>query len=165
MEELKVNISEEKELKVSVTDEEELKINVNSIDYIPGYKEAEEERRKNEAERQAYYEQVKSDIANGLFNISGGSTDYNELSNKPSIEGKELKGDVTLEELNIQPKGDYLTEEQDPTVPDHVKQITEENITKWNNGISSEDLTDYATKTYVDEAISENITTALEGSY
>lgn len=32
-----------------------------------------------------------------------------------------------------QPKGTYLTEEQDPTVPSHVKTITEQNITDWNN--------------------------------
>lgn len=32
----------------------------------------------------------------------GGTTDYNELDNKPSIEGVTLQGDKTLEELGIQ---------------------------------------------------------------
>lgn len=32
-----------------------------------------------------------------------------------------------------QPKGNYLIEEEDPTVPVHVKNITEQNIADWNN--------------------------------
>ena len=34
---------------------------------------------------------------------------YNNLENKPSIGGTELSGNKTLEELGIQPKGNYLT--------------------------------------------------------
>ena len=156
MEELKVNISEEKELKVSVTDEEELKINVNSIDYIPGYKEAEEERRKNEAERQAYYEQVKSDIANGLFNISGGSTDYNELDNKPSINGVELKGNKTLEELGIDLTNFYTKEEVDDKIPSLE-----------NYALKSEipDVSSFQTEEEVNALISEAIGGIENGSY
>lgn len=37
-------------------------------------------------------------------------TDYNFLENLPQINSIELKGNKTLDELNIQPKGDYLTE-------------------------------------------------------
>lgn len=37
--------------------------------------------------------------------------DYTVLENKPSIGGNELSGNKTLEELGIQPKGEYLTEE------------------------------------------------------
>lgn len=40
-------------------------------------------------------------------------TDYNELKNKPSINDVELTGNKTLDELGIQPKGDYLIEHQD----------------------------------------------------
>ena len=29
----------------------------------------------------------------------GGTTDYNDLDNKPSINGVELKGNITLEEI------------------------------------------------------------------
>jgi hypothetical protein len=34
---------------------------------------------------------------------------------------------------NYQPKGSYLTSESDPTVPPHVKSISQADINKWNN--------------------------------
>lgn len=74
---------------------------------------------------------------------------YNELSGKPQINSVELSGNKTLEELGIQPKGEYIEEEQDPTVPSYVKQITEENITKWNNSVAAENLADYALKSEI----------------
>lgn len=40
----------------------------------------------------------------------GGVTDYRELSNLPKIENVTLIGNKTLDDLNIQEKGDYLTE-------------------------------------------------------
>lgn len=39
--------------------------------------------------------------------IYSGSTDYNKLKNKPQINNIELKDNRTLNELGIQPKGDY----------------------------------------------------------
>lgn len=115
----------------------------------------------------------------------GGTTDYNGLSNKPSINGTTLSGDKSLSDLGIQPAGSYVNEssynakineiegtlssqgtsiaslsndkadksemptktsdltndsgfitdytETDPTVPGHVKNITQANITSWNN--------------------------------
>ena len=68
--------------------------------------------------------------------VSGGgsgTSDYDLLQNKPSINSVVLIGNKTLDELNIQPKGNYLKEENDPTVPLHVKNITEEKISNWNN--------------------------------
>lgn len=50
--------------------------------------------------------------------INLGSSDYEDLTNKPSIEGVELVGDVTLQELGA------LTEETDPTVPAWAKRPT-----------------------------------------
>lgn len=41
-----------------------------------------------------------------------GTNDYNNLQNKPSINNVELDGNKTLDELGIQPKGEYLTQEQ-----------------------------------------------------
>lgn len=38
------------------------------------------------------------------------ANDYRELDNKPKINDVELIGNKTLEELDIQPKGDYLAE-------------------------------------------------------
>lgn len=40
---------------------------------------------------------------------SSGTNDYNNLKNKPSINGKELDGEVTLDELGIQESIDYST--------------------------------------------------------
>lgn len=62
-----------------------------------------------------------------------GTSDYNNLENKPSINNITLEGNKTLEELNIQPKGNYLIEEEDPTVPEYVKNISEIDIDNWNN--------------------------------
>ena len=64
---------------------------------------------------------------------SGGTSNYNDLSNKPKINNVELSGNKSLNDLGIQPAGNYLTEETDPTVPSHVKNITQANITSWNN--------------------------------
>ena len=59
--------------------------------------------------------------------------------------------------------GVFVSTETDPTVPEHVKTITEEDIDKWNQG--GADLSEYATKEYVDNAIANNITTVLGGEY
>lgn len=79
----------------------------------------------------------------------------------------------------------FITEENDPTVPSHVKSITLENITSWNNKsnfsgsyndlsdkpnipTATSDLTNdsgFATETYVTNAISTAIGDVLGGSY
>lgn len=38
----------------------------------------------------------------------GGTTDYTPLTNKPKINNVELNGNKTLEDLGIQPKGNYI---------------------------------------------------------
>lgn len=50
------------------------------------------------------------------------SLDYVALTNKPQISGVELSGNKTLDDLGIQPKGNYLTQENAPTVPEWAKQ-------------------------------------------
>lgn len=54
----------------------------------------------------------KSLLGEGNISISGsgGTADYEELENKPSINSVELVGNKTLDELNIQQKGDYPQE-------------------------------------------------------
>lgn len=42
--------------------------------------------------------------------ISSGTTNYGELSNKPSINNIELDGNKTLTQLGIQPQGNYVTD-------------------------------------------------------
>ena len=85
---------------------------------------------------------------------SGGTSNYNALTNKPKINNVELNGNKTLNDLGIQPAGNYALEsemptktsdltndsgfitgytETDPTVPSYVKNITQANITSWNN--------------------------------
>lgn len=94
----------------------------------------------------------------------GGTSDYEDLSNLPKLNNVTLKGNKSLSDLGIQPAGNYALEseiptktsdltndsgfitgytETDPTVPSHVKNITQANITNWNNKLDSEDLTDY----------------------
>ena len=50
----------------------------------------------------------------------------------------------------------YLTEESDPTVPSHVKTISVQDISNWNNKATQQDI---------DSAISKAITSVLEASY
>lgn len=85
---------------------------------------------------------------------SGDTSDYTDLTNKPKINNVELNGNKSLNDLGIQPSGNYALEseiptktsdltndsgfitgytETDPTVPNHVKNITQANITSWNN--------------------------------
>lgn len=84
----------------------------------------------------------------------GGTSNYNALTNKPKINNVELVGNKSLNDLGIQAKGNYALEseiptktsdltndsgfitgytETDPTVPNYVKNITQANITSWNN--------------------------------
>lgn len=69
-------------------------------------------------------------------NSTSTMTDYNTMLNKPSINDVALVGNKTLEDLGIQPAGDYLT-----AVPEEY--ITEEELAS----------SDYATKQYVLEQI------------
>ena len=70
--------------------------------------------------------------------VSAGSTDYNELDNKPSINNVELVGNKTTSELGIniptatsQLTNDsgFITTETDPTVPAWAKQPTKPSYT------------------------------------
>lgn len=56
----------------------------------------------------------------------------------------------------------YITSytETDPTVPSHVKNITEANITSWNNKVEQSDLNGLATETYVNTQISNLVDSA-----
>lgn len=55
--------------------------------------------------------------------------DYNDLSDKPQINSVTLTGNKTSSDLGLQPAGDYLTEEVDPTVPSWAKQPTKPSYT------------------------------------
>lgn len=49
---------------------------------------------------------------------TGGTTNYNNLQNKPKINNVELTGNKTLEDLGIQEAGNYLTEDNLPDIPE-----------------------------------------------
>lgn len=108
---------------------------------------------------------------------SGGTTDYNALSNKPQIGGVELSGNKSLADLGIQPQGDYATTEQlaskaDATaIPTKVSQLT--NDSGYITNIPDEYVTDteldgkgYATQTQLNQAVSDKLTkTQADGYY
>ena len=51
---------------------------------------------------------------------SGGSSDYEELANLPQINGVELTGNKSLNDLGIQPEGDYALESDIPDVSNFI---------------------------------------------
>lgn len=65
---------------------------------------------------------------------SAGTKYYPELEELPMINGVTLVGDKTAEELGL------VGEESDPTVPQHVKAITQENIRDWSNKANKSDI-------------------------
>ena len=62
-----------------------------------------------EVERENVEQPVNVEREPMTLNI-GGTTDYNGLSNKPSINGTTLSGDKSLSDLGIQPAGSYVNE-------------------------------------------------------
>lgn len=89
-------------------------------------------------------------LGEGNINItgSGGTSDYEDLDNKPSINNVELAGNKSLTDLGIQPSGNYALESDIPT---KISDLTDDS--------------NFATKQYVDSAIASAITTTLGGSY
>ena len=65
---------------------------------------------------------------------TSGVESYEKLYNKPAINGIELIGNKTPQDLGI------VSEETDPTVPNHVKEITEQNIQEWDDKVDEREL-------------------------
>ena len=100
-----------------------------------------------------------------LKGADGGGSDYKQLKNKPSINGIELDGNKTLDDLGIQPKGEYLTKETDPTVPQWAKENTKPTYTASEVGADSAGSANMAlsdAKEYTDNKIAELINGAPE---
>lgn len=73
--------------------------------------------------------------AGGANAGSGGTTDYSELQNKPSINKVVLEGNKTAEELGLQAKGDYVTDNAlAEALANYVKAVA-------GKGLSTNDLT------------------------
>ena len=92
----------------------------------------------------------------------GGSTNYNDLSNKPSINNVTLQGNKSLTDLGIQPSGDYVTPSDlssvattgnysdlngKPTIPTKTSDLNNDSGFITN---SVDNLTNYYTKSSTD---------------
>ena len=67
---------------------------------------------------------------------SAGTTDYTQLENKPQINSVELTGNKTLNDLGIQPKGNYLTALPDNAVTTDTDQTISGTKT-FTNGVTT----------------------------
>lgn len=50
----------------------------------------------------------------------GGTSDYNQLNNKPSLNDVELRGNKSLHDYGIQPEGNYATKDELPDVSNFI---------------------------------------------
>lgn len=71
-------------------------------------------------------QEVRIDTTTGFLYTapgSAGTTDYNDLSNKPQVNSVELSGNKTLDELGIQAKGDYALKSDVEELGNEVNQL------------------------------------------
>lgn len=103
-------------------------------------------------------DELKTKILN-----AGDSTftgDYDDLTDKPSINNVTLSGNKTLTELGIQPSGQYLT------ATDIANMVETDDITDVvreadiADVVREADIADMATKTYVDTSVSNLVNSA-----
>lgn len=83
------------------------------------------------------------------ISISGGSGDYNQLTNKPQINSVELSGNKTLTDLGIQAAGDYATNNQVTESINNLKTSLESQIEL------KQDKGDYALNSDIPTKVSE----------
>lgn len=97
-------IEQEKNINVSFKDENNINASVSNIDNIPSYRLEEEKRRSNEEERinnekkrETYYNQIKKDVASGLFKGEQGDKgekgDKGEQGDKGETGPQGIQGD------------------------------------------------------------------------
>ena len=97
---------------------------------------------KSEASRVSSNESVNQDSTG----VTGGGTSvssYDNLKNKPSINDVELKGNLTSEDLGLQPKGEYLIKDDfNKHTNNKDIHISSEEREKWNNksDLTAEDV-------------------------
>lgn len=82
-----------------------------------------------DVKRIAFSDEINNGGGSGDGDGTGGTTNYNNLSNLPQINGITLAGNKTSSDLNLQPAGNYLTQETDPTVPAWAKELTKPTYT------------------------------------
>ena len=100
------------------------------------------------------------DMDNADVYIYDSTDNYEELSNRPYINGTEIVGQLTLEDLGIQPAGDYLNQNDLEEIENKINNIdlsayaTNARVDEVEAQIENIDLTPYATKEFVSEEIS-----------
>ena len=110
-------------------------------------------------------QEVKIDTATGMLYTSptggtGGMDDYTELENKPSINNVTLQGSLTLEQLGIQPSGDYVTNEELTTELDNYVSTSEFNNTL-NNYVTTNTEQDISGKKTFSQNLGLSFTSKL----
>lgn len=139
-----VRLSDENTINVNLASEEIIKTELPDINYIPGYKVAEEERR-------AYYEDFKQRVENGEFNGEQG------IQGEKGDPGKD--GTMSFEELTEEQKASLKGDKGDKGEPgetgDSGVHIGKEEPTDDSNVWIDldEELVEYATKEYVNEML------------
>ena len=123
---------------------------------------------------------------------TGGTSDYNDLKNKPKINDVDLEGNKSLDDLGIQPKGDFATKDELNTkasitdMTNYIEEHKEELKGAGGTVIQEEEPTDDAViwvdtdedgevfeedvfkkemETYCANYIDEQITQAIGGAY
>lgn len=144
-----INLIKEETIQVDLTNESTIDAQVTDINYIPAYKVAEEERRKNEIERVSnenerieYYEEVRRDVENG------------EFDGKNTVYVCETEPTDDFYEVWINPEGTPTVEAENIIMEDGetLQDKYENGELKGPKG-DMPDLTDYATKEYVENEI------------
>ena len=72
---------------------------------------------------------VNKETGKGLSTNDYTTPEKNKLALLENYNDAEIRALIDTK----QPKGNYLTEEADPTVPNYIKNITQNNIATWNN--------------------------------
>ena len=72
---------------------------------------------------------VDKEAGKGLSTNDYTTTEKNKLASLENYDDSEVRALIDTK----QPRGNYITNETDPTVPNHVKNITQNNINTWNN--------------------------------
>ena len=106
-------------------------------------------------------QEIKIDTATGILYTSptggtGGTDDYTELENKPSINNVTLQGNLTLEQLGIQAAGDYVsTSEFNNTLNNYVTTNTEQDVSSKKNFTQGLSLS-FTSKLTADDGLNVN---------
>ena len=76
-----------------------------------------------DVKRIAFSDEINNGGGSGDGDGTGGTTNYNNLSNLPQINGITLAGNKTASDLNLQPAGNYITNEDIPKKLPNPKKI------------------------------------------